>query len=318
VKPRKKARLSLQSERLRAPFALAMLAGMGILLGVFHDRFKKTNRALTAALSEGRRANEQLRRANDEVSRLHEKTQDLERLRAEWSALIAHDLRQPVAVVTLASALIRKVHARGMDDVEARQLDRIDCAARRLATMIDELLDATRLEAHRMAVRPSMIDVAAIAREVCERVANVTAGHPVSVCEDGICWKAWADPTRIEQVIANLLSNASKYGASGSEIRVDVQGREEEVEVSVTNSGRGIAPEELPRLFQRFMRSHASLATGTPGIGLGLYICKGLIEAHGGRIWVESTPGERTSFHFTLPRTPGKASEGGRGLGPFA
>ncbi len=102
------------------------------------------------------------------------------------------------------------------------------------------------------------------------------------------------------------MSNAAKYGAPGTEIRVDVEGREDAVEVTVTNHGRGIDPEELPRLFQRFMRSRASHAEGKAGIGLGLYICKGLIEAHGGRIWAESTPGETTSFHFTLPAARGE------------
>jgi signal transduction histidine kinase len=187
--------------------------------------------------------------------------------------------------------------------------------------MIDELLDATRLEAQRMTLTPKAVDVAALAREVCERTANVTAGHPVLVREAGAPREAWADPARVEQVIANLVSNAAKYGAPGSEIRVDVDGSGDAVEVTVTNQGRGLAPDELPRLFQRFMRSRASVAEGTTGIGLGLYICKGLVEAHGGRMWAESTPGETTSFHFTLPAAgeprPGqRRGEGGAGEEP--
>jgi signal transduction histidine kinase/DNA-binding response OmpR family regulator len=221
---------------------------------------------------------------------------ELDRMRTEWSAVIAHDLRQPVGVVTLAAHLARKAHDGAMTGAEAKHLDRIEAAARKLSTMIDE-----RLEARRLTISPSAVDVAALAREVCERTANVTAGHPVSVREAGSSRTAWADPTRVEQVIANLVSNASKYGAPGTDIRVDVEGRDGELEVTVTNHGHGIPPEELPRLFQRFMRSPASLASGTAGIGLGLYICKGLVEAQGGRIWVESTPGETTSFHFTLP-----------------
>jgi signal transduction histidine kinase len=233
---------------------------------------------------------------------------ELERMRTEWSAVIAHDLRQPASVIALAVGLARQAHPGAMADVEAKQLDRIEAAGRRLSAMIDELLDATRLEVRQLSIAPSLVDVAGLAREVCERTANVTAGRPVSVCEAGVVRKAWADPTRVEQVLANLVSNAAKYGAPGTEIRVDVQGHDDHVEVTVTNQGRGIAPEELPRLFQRFARSRASVASGTPGIGLGLYICKGLIEAHGGRIWAESTPGETTSFHFTLPCTAGATS----------
>ncbi len=226
---------------------------------------------------------------------------ELERMRTEWSAVIAHDLRQPASVIALAVGLARCAHPGAMGDVEAKQLDRIEAAGRRLSAMIDDLLDATRLEARRLVVSPKATDVAALAREVCERTANLTAGHPVSVYASGISRKAWADPARVEQVIVNFVSNASKYGAPGTEIRVDVDERDDGIEVTVTNHGRGIAAEDLPRLFQRFMRSRESVDAGTTGIGLGLYICKGLIEAHGGRIWAESTPGETTSFHFTLP-----------------
>jgi signal transduction histidine kinase len=226
---------------------------------------------------------------------------ELERMRTEWSALVAHDLRQPVGVVTLAVAMARRAHPGPMAEPEAKHLDRIEAAARRLSSMIDELLDATRLEAQRMTLTPRAVDVVALAREVCERTANVTAGHPVLVREAGAPREAWADPARVEQVIANLVSNAAKYGAPGTEIRVDVDGRGDAVEVTVTNQGRGLAPEELPRLFQRFMRSHASVAEGTTGIGLGLYICKGLVEAQGGRIWAENCEGGGARVSFTLP-----------------
>jgi signal transduction histidine kinase/DNA-binding response OmpR family regulator len=229
---------------------------------------------------------------------------ELERMRTEWSALIAHDLRQPVGVVALAVAMARKAHQGTMAEAEAKHLDRIEGAARRLSIMIDELLDATRLEARRLTLAPALVDVAALAREVCERTANVTAGHSVSVREAGVPREVWADPTRVEQVMANLLSNAAKYGAPGTEIRVDVHGSDERVEVTITNHGPGIEPEELARLFQRFMRSRTGAQKDASGIGLGLYICKGLVQAHGGQIWAESTPGETTSFHFTLPSTP--------------
>jgi signal transduction histidine kinase len=226
---------------------------------------------------------------------------ELEQMRTEWSAIVAHDLRQPASVVTLGAALLRRNHVGPMSEQEAKQLDRIESAAHRLSAMIEELLDTTRLEAKRMTITAKAVDVAALAREVCERTIDAAAGHRILVCEAGAP-RAWADPVRVEQVIANLVSNASKYGAPGGEIRIDVDGGGGggAVEVTVTNEGRGIAPDELPRLFQRFMRSHQSAAHSS-GIGLGLYICKGLVEAQGGRIWVESTPDATTSFHFTLP-----------------
>ena len=113
---------------------------------------------------------------------------------------------------------------------------------------------------------------------------------------------AWIDPDRIQQVLTNLIGNAAKYGDPETDIVVVTETRDDDVEVSVTNHGPGIPAEEIPRLFSRFKRTVGASASATPGTGLGLYIAKGLIEAHGGRIWVDSTPGELTTFHFAVPR----------------
>jgi len=112
------------------------------------------------------------------------------------------------------------------------------------------------------------------------------------------------DPDRVHQVLDNLISNAVKYGRPGAEIRIEWLNRGEQLEVVVTNQGAGIPAEELPQLFSRFGRTRGARAHRTPGIGLGLYIARGLVEAHGGRIWAESVPGQSTSFHLTLPMAP--------------
>jgi signal transduction histidine kinase len=111
----------------------------------------------------------------------------------------------------------------------------------------------------------------------------------------------WIDPDRIHQVLDNLISNAEKYGRPGTEIRIECLDRGELLEVVVTNHGPGIPADELPQLFSRFGRTRDARADRTPGIGLGLYIARGLVEAHGGHIWAESVPGATTSFHFTVP-----------------
>lgn len=226
---------------------------------------------------------------------------DVERLREEWISVIAHDLRQPVNTIGLATRLLQTSRETPMSEHAATLLGRISAGLERLRTMIEELLDLSLLDARRLRVEPRAIDVAALVREVVERAADVTAGHPVSVRAAGAPTEAFADPARVEQVLDNLLSNAAKYGAPGTEIRVDVEPRERAIEITVSNRGRGVSPEGLPRLFHRFTRSRESRASDTPGIGLGLYICKGLVEAQGGRIWAESKFGESMSFHFTLP-----------------
>jgi signal transduction histidine kinase len=111
---------------------------------------------------------------------------------------------------------------------------------------------------------------------------------------------------RIGQVLGNLLSNAIKYGEKGSEIVVRLHRQDDEVDIAVTNHGKGIDPEDLPRIFSRFMRSKAAHGSGVRGLGLGLYIAKGVVAAHGGRMWVESVPGETTTFHVALPTANAK------------
>ncbi len=121
----------------------------------------------------------------------------------------------------------------------------------------------------------------------------------------------WVDPDRVHQVLDNLISNAVKYGRPDAEIRIEWLNRGDRLEVVVTNHGPGIPAEELPQLFSRFGRTRGARTHRTPGIGLGLYIARGLVEAHGGRIWAESVPGQSTSFHFTVadgasPRPPAR------------
>ena len=109
-----------------------------------------------------------------------------------------------------------------------------------------------------------------------------------------------ADPGRVERILVNLLSNALKYSEAPAPVMVTLARQGDELLISVADQGRGIAPEELPRLFERYFRAQAGLER-RDSLGLGLYITKGLVEAHGGRIWVESEPGRGTAFHFTLP-----------------
>ena len=113
-----------------------------------------------------------------------------------------------------------------------------------------------------------------------------------------------ADAHRVQQVIGNLIGNAVKYGAPGAAIEVRVEGRIGEAAVAVTNKGRGIDAAEMERIFNPFARSDAPEKQAVPGLGLGLYICKGIVEAHGGAISAQSVPGETTTILFTLPAAP--------------
>ncbi|WP_437991202.1 PAS domain S-box protein [Sorangium sp. So ce145] len=228
--------------------------------------------------------------AGEDISALKE----LARMREEWTSIIAHDLRQPITTILLKASRLA---------TEPQWSDRaqhIRASAMQLNRMIDDLLDVSRLESHRLDLRHAEVDLPALIRATVERTADATRGHRVDVeVQDGVP-PLLADPGRLEQVLTNLLSNAAKYGAPGTPIRIAVERRSGEVSVAVENEGKGIAPDDVSRLFTRYYRTREAKAGGAAGLGLGLYIVRGLVEAHGGRIWAENAPG-KTTFQFTLP-----------------
>lgn len=226
---------------------------------------------------------------------------ELERLREEWASVIAHDMRQPIGVIVFSTDMLAKRREGGLQGEDAKLIERLRRAAMTLSRMIADMLDASRIEAKRLSIQRSDVDLPRLIEEVVERTLDLAERCEVHI-EAGMKRIVSADPDRIGQVLSNLLSNAVKYGEPKIPIRIEVADHDGEAEVTITNRGRGIPADELPLLFSRFARSRETRTGGVPGIGLGLYICKGLIEAHEGRIWAESTPGGITSFHFTLPR----------------
>ena len=239
---------------------------------------------------------------------------ELERLREEWASVIAHDLRQPVGAISLTAESLLGPRCDRLSGQERRAIERIRSASMRLGRMIEDLLDFSRIEAKRLSVRPRDVDFSAIIDAVVESHRETNAIRAVGEPDLQVS----VDPDRVHQVLDNLISNAVKYGRPNGEIRVEWLDRGERLEVMVTNEGPGIPAEEMPRLFSRFARTDGAHARRTPGIGLGLYIARGLVEAHGGRIWAESVPGESTSFHFTLPMAPHHDQLHGGGAGAHA
>jgi PAS domain S-box-containing protein len=228
---------------------------------------------------------------------------ELERLREEWTSLVAHDLRQPVATIKLyADSLVRS--AAPADQVK---LQHILVSVARLERMISDLLDSSLIETHRIELKREFVDIGRLVTQVAER-SDMGETAPVRTVIHGPLPRLAVDPVRFEQVLANLLSNARKYGYPGTEVLVEVAIMDEEVEVAVFNHGDQIPPEVMPYLFTRFLRARSAKEKGVGGLGLGLYIARGLIEAHGGRIWAESPPGGLTAFRLRLP-LPGQYRE---------
>ena len=218
----------------------------------------------------------------------------------EVVSTVSHELRSPLTSVKGYTSLLLNRWDRLDDDQKKSMLEQVQQDADRVTRLITELLDISRLETGRLHLRCQMVDIAALAEVVVEKVR---IGHPeleVSVAFPGELPRVYADPDKVEQVLTNLLENAAKYAGS-PDVRVEGvfdEGRKE-LTIAVHDVGKGIPPAELPRLFNKFFRGSEG---GRPsGSGLGLYIARGLVEAHGGRIAAESRLGEGSTFSFTLP-----------------
>jgi len=184
------------------------------------------------------------------------------------------------------------------DDERRRFRATIAREARRLSTLVDDLLDASRIEEGKLDVRREPIDVSALVRLVAER------SRPEKdrlVIDAGERLTGSFDRRRIEQLVDNLIENALKYSGPDNPVEVRAWHDADLVRISVRDHGIGIPAADLPHVFERFRRAGNVDARRYAGIGLGLYICRGIAKEHGGRIWVESTVGQGSTFHVALP-----------------
>ncbi len=224
---------------------------------------------------------------------------EFDRLREEWTSMVAHDLRQPVTAITAFASLLRR---RGADQ-ERGWSEHILGSARRLNRMIGDLLEASRLESRRLTLELQEVRLGAALAGIVERLQVETPSNPLVLDAGDEEVVALVDEARLEQIVGNLVSNAVKYGDRGAEIRVRLRRKGDAAELSIGNRGRPIPEDDLPYVFERFRRGDES-RTRAQGLGLGLYIVRGLVEAHGGSIVVESDERE-TIFRIVLPLRDG-------------
>lgn len=232
---------------------------------------------------------------------------EAEELKSTFISVISHELKTPVALIKGYVSTLRREDATWDREIIRDSLEIIEEEADRLAEMIENLLDATRLQAG--GLKLSLLDVSLpqLAERLAERFRTQTQIHTLRVDFPEDFPVVLGDETRLGQVLSNLISNAIKYATNGGEIRVEgrvrpPRGNEPgEVLVCVSDQGPGIAPGDAPHVFDRFYRADQASRT-TKGAGLGLYLARAVIEAHGGRIWVDQTPGEGARICFSLPR----------------
>lgn len=234
----------------------------------------------------------------DEASRVraHE---EAARLKDDFLSAAAHDLKTPLTtLVAQAQFLERRAATAPSAPPDVDGIRRIVREAKRLSTLVTELLDASRLERGALVGERESVDLVALAREVADRESYRT--HNVLVSADAPVIGVY-DSRRIGQVIENLIENAVKYSPTSSDVRVMVVHRDGESLIDVSDDGIGIPRDDLPHVFERFHRASNVDDRRFSGMGLGLFICKGIVEQHSGRIWVESILGAGTTFHVALP-----------------
>ena len=232
--------------------------------------------------------------------------EEMERMRNEFLAMVSHELRGPLTTIKGSAATVLST-TRPFSPPETRSFFRtIDQQADLLSDLVSNLLDVTRIEAGALVVDPEPTDVNDLIEEAVNSFLHGGSGQPVQVDLPPDLPPISADSQRVAQVLNNLLSNASKYSPQSSAIEVTASLQEPYLAVSVIDEGQGVTADQLPRLFKKFSR--AGLEEGqenVEGHGLGLAICKGIVEAHGGRIWVESRgEGSGARFTFTIPVAP--------------
>ncbi len=220
-----------------------------------------------------------------------------EECREDFIRTVSHDLRNPLAIIMGHAQMIERYAEKA--DLVRKSAEAVSTSARRMNAMIQDLVDSVRLEAGQVMLDKQPVGLGYYVSELLERARWVVDVSRVKVEMSADLDPVMADPNHLERILLNLLTNALKYSPLESEVLVNAEKIDGAMKISITDRGVGIAPEDLPHIFERFYRAEAGRRVG--GLGLGLYITKMLVEAHGGRIWAESELGKGSTFHFTLP-----------------
>ncbi len=231
-----------------------------------------------------------------ENAMLHRQTAEAVRERDELLAVFSHDVRNLLNTINRNVEVLRQEGERPTD---MECLARISHAAQRMKRLVDDTLDVSRVEGSGLQLDRHAHDIEALVSDAVDAVWNTARAKAVNVdvhVAHGL--RLLCDPTRMFQALLNLLDNAIRYSPDGGRVLVEARTDQAQVRFSVSDAGPGISDEELPHVFDRFWQGRRQHRAGA---GLGLTIVKGVVEAHGGHIWVESRPGQGASFHFTVP-----------------
>ncbi len=290
--------------------ALLLSVGLAFLLSLALSRRLIAMERVTRAIVQGDLTARVPATAGDEVGRLAGAINELashlqryEQNRQEFLASVSHELRTPLAYLrgysqALADGLVTS------PEEQSRYHRILLDESLRLSRLVDDLMDLAQMQAGRLALAREPTDLREVIGRALAKVEPKAKAEQVAIRTEipAELPPVWADPGRTEQVLLNLLDNALRHTPSGGTIAVAAESDRSQIRISVTDTGSGIAPDELPHIWERFYTADKSRARGRSGHGLGLAIVRSIVTAHGGNVGVESRPGEGSTFWFTLPR----------------
>ena len=263
-----------------------------------------------AAEAELRQREEALLALNMENARLAQQTAEIEslrladRLRSELIANVSHELRTPLGLILMACTTLQRTDLTLEASIQQQFLGAIRDETRKLQDIVENLLNLSRMQGRALELHRQVLPVEPLVRDTLDRLAPLLGQHTVACVFPPEPLVAVMDAPRIEQVLRNLLSNAAKYSPAGTTITVGMRAQGNFVVVQVLDEGIGLSADDQAHLFERFYRGRHAVVQRAAGLGLGLPICRNLIEAHGGRIWAEPRNPAGAMFAFSLPSQP--------------
>jgi PAS domain S-box-containing protein len=265
--------------------------------------------AVIRDVTERKRAEQQIHSLEQsymaELEARHKESERLNRLKSEFLASVSHELRTPLHTIIGFAELLGEEREGPLNEKQRRFLTHIQADSEHLLELINDVLDLSRIEAGGLTLRTEAFSLRSAISEAVNAIRSQASAKPVAVRE-GIIPEidVLADPVRVKQILYNLLSNGVKFTQAGGEVAVSAELRGASITICVADTGLGIPIEQRALIFDKFYQVGNTTAGVRQGTGLGLTICKQLVELQGGTIWVESEPGIGSRFYFTLPVQP--------------
>jgi len=246
---------------------------------------------------------EEILAMNDALAETNAQLRELDRMKDAFLSMVTHELRTPLTVISGITEMLETGIYGDLTPEQSEHIRQIAAQASRLRRLVNDLLDLSKIEAGMMKLHREAVAPRSVVEAVLEQLLTVAAQAGVIFRNQvsPLLPDLYCDARRIEHVLINLISNAIKFTPHGGQVTISATIREQAIVFCVADTGSGIPPEALPRIFDKFYQVHTSTETGIKGTGLGLAIVKHLVELHGGSVNVESELGRGSRFFFRLP-----------------